>query len=187
MLCLCVDSGGELNLNPGSNTAEFWHMEDLYPDLECKFCFTIALTGWRDLSIGLTRIILYLKSMISSSWFTSDTTGTQPSWKSDHFIRLLSRALEGFLQPSVSEMKKCRFSDLHAHGFHWKKKKKKKFTVPNMQAVYISFTKTMQAISTLLTADTPTSVHTGLQLYPAYSSAASPEKLRFKCFAAAWR
>jgi len=36
------------------------------------------------------------------------------SWKSDHFLRLLSKALEGLLQPSAFEMKKCSFSYLPA-------------------------------------------------------------------------
>lgn len=120
MLCLCVDSGRELNLNSGSDVSECWLMEALCQSLECKFGFTIATSGWIILFIGLIRIILYLMSVISSSWFTSDMPGTQPSWKSDHFIRLLSEALESFLQPSASEMKKCRLSYLHAFGFRCK-------------------------------------------------------------------
>lgn len=45
MLNLCMYSGIKLNLSSGSNTTEFWQMEDLYTDLEYKLGFSIVLTG----------------------------------------------------------------------------------------------------------------------------------------------
>lgn len=45
LLHLYVYSEIKLNLNSGSNTTEFWQMEDLYTVLEYKLGFPIVLTG----------------------------------------------------------------------------------------------------------------------------------------------